>query len=92
MPKSSGGEITNYPGKSGSGGFKFVSLTEGSGLLFETLPEIKTEYVSGVVTRNITLSYKGKTGKKTVMEDVENDVDEPPDSDFAKSAAILFDK
>ena len=35
---------------------------------------------------------KGKTGKKTVIEDVEDDVDELPDSDFDKAAAIVFDK
>ena len=60
--------------------------------MFETFPKIKTEYVSGVVTGNITSSSKGKTGKKTVIEDVEDDVDEIPDSDFAKAAARVFDK
>ena len=60
--------------------------------MFETFPKIKTEYVSGVVTGNITSSSKGKTGKKTVIEDVEDDVDELPDSDFAKAAARVFDE
>ena len=44
------------------------------------------------MTGNIPSSSKGRTGKKTVMEDVENDVDELPDSDFSKSAARVFDK
>ena len=41
---------------------------------------------------NITSSSKGKTGKNNVIEDVDDDVDEPPDTDFSKAAAILFDK
>ena len=43
------------------------------------------------MTGNITLSSKGKIDKNTVTEDVEDDVDKIPDSDFAKSNAILFD-
>ena len=44
------------------------------------------------MTGNIPLSYKGKTGKKTAIEDVEDEIDELPDSDFSKSATIIFDK
>ena len=44
------------------------------------------------MTGNIPSSYKGKTGKKTVIEDVEDNVDELPDSDFSKAAARMFDK
>ena len=41
------------------------------------MPQIKTENVSDSVTGHIPLSSKGKTGKKTVIEDVEDDIDEP---------------
>ena len=41
---------------------------------------------------NIPSSSKGKTGKNNVTEDVENDVDEIPDSDFSKAATRVFDK
>ena len=34
---------------------------------------------------------QGKTGEKTVLEDVEYDVDELTDSYFSKYAAIIFD-
>ena len=44
------------------------------------------------MTGNITSSSKEKTGEKTTIEDMEDYVDEPPDSDFSKSAAIVFDK
>ena len=44
------------------------------------------------MTGNILSSSKGKTGNKTVIEDVEYDVDELPDSYFAKAAAGVFDK
>ena len=40
------------------------------------------------MTGNITSSSKVKTGKKTVKEDVEYDIDELPDSDVPK--LILF--
>ena len=43
------------------------------------------------MTGNIPSSSKGKTGKQTVIEDVEDDVDERPDSDFSKAAARVFD-
>ena len=43
------------------------------------------------MTGNIHSSSKGKTGEKTVIEYVEYDVDELPDSDFAKSSARVFD-
>ena len=43
------------------------------------------------MTGNITLSYKGKTGKNTVIGDVEYDIDEITDSDFSKTAARVFD-
>ena len=38
------------------------------------------------------MSYKGKTDKTSVIEDVEYDADELPDSYSAKAVAILFDK
>ena len=60
--------------------------------MFETYPKIKIERVSGEVTGNIPLSSNGNTGKKILIEDVEDVVDEPPDSDFSKIAAILFDQ
>ena len=44
------------------------------------------------MTVNIPLSFKGNTGKKTVIEYVEDDVDELPDSYFSKAAARVFDK
>ena len=74
------------------GGFKFVSSTGGSGFPFEILPEIQTEHVSGAVIGNIPSSSKGKTGKNILIEDVEDDIDELPDSDFAKAAMRVFDE
>ena len=44
------------------------------------------------MTGNINSSSKGKTGKKTVIEDVEDDLDELTDSYFSKAAAGLFDE
>ena len=44
------------------------------------------------MTGNILSSYNLKTGKKTAIDDVEYEVDELPDSDFAKSPARVFDK
>ena len=41
---------------------------------------------------NTPFSYNCKTVKKTLIEDVEYDLDELPDSDFAKATARLFDK
>ena len=41
---------------------------------------------------NIPSLFKGKTGKNTAIEDVEDDIDELPDSDLAKVAARLFDR
>ena len=81
FPKISGCWFAAYSSTNVSVRFKFVSLTGGIG--FEALPEIKTYYISFTVTANIILSYKGKRGEKTVIEDVEYDVDELPDSDFA---------
>ena len=49
------------------------------GLSFETLPKIRTNNASLVVTGNIHLSSKGNTDKNTVVEDVEYDADELPD-------------
>ena len=71
-------------------GFKFGSSTGRSRSSFDTLPLIKTEHVSGSVTGNIPSSSKGKTGKKTVIEDVEDDIDELPDSDFSRATVRLF--
>ena len=39
---------------------------------------------------NITLSHKGNKGKTTMIEDVEDDIDELPDSDFFKSAGRVY--
>ena len=36
--------------------------------------------------------WKVNTGKNNVVEYVKDDVDEPPDSDFLKAAARVFDK
>ena len=44
------------------------------------------------MTVNTTLSSKGTTGKNTVVEDVEDDVDKLPYSDFAIVVAKVFDK
>ena len=44
------------------------------------------------MTGNTPLPSKGNTGEKTVIEYVEDDVDELPDSDFSKSAVRVFDK
>ena len=44
------------------------------------------------MTVNITSSHKGKTEENTVMEDVEDDINELPDSDFSKAAAREFYK
>ena len=44
------------------------------------------------MTGNIPSPCNGKTGENTVIEDVEDDVDELPDSDFSKAAARVFDK
>ena len=42
------------------------------------------------MTGNIPFSSKGKTGEKTVIEYVEDDVHGLPDSDFSKAAVIIF--
>ena len=44
------------------------------------------------MTGNIILSSKGNTSEKTVTEDMEDDLDEIPDSDCVKAVAIAFDK
>ena len=44
------------------------------------------------MTGNIPFSYKGKTGKNTVTEDVEYNVYKLPDSDFSESTARVFDR
>ena len=44
------------------------------------------------MTCNIPSSYMGKTGENTVIEYVEDGVDELPDSDFTKATARVFDK
>ena len=41
---------------------------------------------------NIYSLSKGKTGKKTVIEDGEYGIDELPDSDFDKAAARVFEE
>ena len=70
-------------------GFKFGSSTGKSRFSFDTFLQIKTEHVSGSVTGHIPSSSKGKTGKKTVIEDVEDDIDELPNSDFFQSHQTL---
>ena len=71
-------------------GFKFGSSTGRSRLSFDTLPQINTEHVSVSVTGRIPSSSKVKTAKKTVIEDVEDDIDELPDSDFSRATVRLF--
>ena len=71
-------------------GFKFGSSTGRSRFSFDTLPQIKTEHVSDSVTGNIPSSSNGKTVKKTVIEDVEDDIDELPISDFSRATVKLF--
>ena len=44
------------------------------------------------MTGNIALSSKVKTGNNILIEDVEDDVDEVPDSDFSKASARVFNK
>ena len=50
----------------------------------------KNCHVSGAVTGNIPSSYKYKIGTKTVIEDVEDDIDELSDSEFSKTTARVF--
>ena len=71
-------------------GFKFGSSTGRGRFSFDTLPQIKTEHVSGSVTVHIPSSSKGKTGKNTVIKDVEDDIDKLPDSDFSRATVRLF--
>ena len=71
-------------------GFKFGSSTGRSRLSFDTLPQIKTEHVSCSLTGRIHSSSKGKRDKKIVIEDVGDDIDEPPDSDFSRATVRLF--
>ena len=42
------------------------------------------------MTCHIPSSSKGKTGKKTAIEDVEDDIDELPDSYFFRATVRLF--
>ena len=44
------------------------------------------------MTGNIPSLYQGKTYGNNLVEDVEDDIYELPDSDFPKAAAIVFDK
>ena len=44
------------------------------------------------MTGNITQSSKGKIGENNVIEYLDDDVYELPDSDFAKATTRLFDK
>ena len=44
------------------------------------------------MTGNIPSSSKLNTGKKAVIEDVEDEVDELSDSDFSKASTRVFDK
>ena len=44
------------------------------------------------MTGNITPSYKSKTAEKTLIEEVEDDVYEPPHSYFSKASTIVFNK
>ena len=54
--------------------------------MFDTLNKTNKEYVSGSVTGHIPSSSKSITGKNTVIEDVEDNIDELPDSDFPDPA------
>ena len=49
---------------------------------FDKFTKIKIEHVRVAVNGNIPSSSKGKTGENTVIEDVEDDIDELPDADF----------
>ena len=42
--------------------------------LFDTFNRNNTEHVSGAVASNIPSSSKGKTGGKTLIKDVEDDI------------------
>ena len=42
------------------------------------------------MTGHIRSSSKGKTGKNTVIEDLEDDIDELPHSDFSRATVRLF--
>ena len=44
------------------------------------------------MTGNIHWSAEGKTGKKILIEDVEDDVDELPDSYFFRASVRVFGK
>ena len=44
------------------------------------------------MTGNITPSYKSKTAEKTLIEEVEDDVYEPPHSYFSKASTRVFDQ
>ena len=54
--------------------------------------KIKTEHVNGAVTGNLPSLYKVKNGKNTVIEDVKDEIDKFPDSDYAKAAARVVDE
>ena len=44
------------------------------------------------MTGNIPSSYTGNTGENNAVEDVEDNVDELPNSNFSKAAARVFDE
>ena len=44
------------------------------------------------MTVNISFSSKFRTGKNNIIEYVEDDIDELPNSDLSKAAARVFDK
>ena len=56
------------------------------------MTKIKTENVSDAVTGNISSLSKGNTSEKTVIEYVEDDIDELPDSDYTKASVRVFDE
>ena len=60
--------------------------------MFETLPEIKKEHVSGAVTGNTPSPSKVKTDKNTVIKYMEDNIDELPDSYSSKASVRLFDE
>ena len=90
LPKKSSGRFDDYYSTSKPGGFKVESSTGGSGFSFETFPEINTDHIICAVTDKLPLSYKVKTGEKNVIEYVDDDIDQIPDSDFTKASAIVF--
>ena len=58
--------------------------------MVETLLKINTENFSVTVTDINPSPYKVNTDKKIAIKDVEDDIDEIPETDFAKAIVELF--